>query len=247
MSREVLINGVWADPDSDWARRNGYDAKTKTFNIDRANKYLDNSVPVTGHLRKGILAYNKKMKKDLKRFYAAKQNPEFVRGPDGIFRMRPDIDAMREWGLQKAGGIRYWDNPKKWDRAFRSLPTTKRNALVAEKQKILDKRHREANPELVRLTQQEARTRSVPTKRFVARKAKTPRRKPVTKKKVSLWTQGRKLRQKKCARGSYRTVKPNKNTLITLCCPPGQWMPRKKKCKKSLQPHLRRTLRKRAR
>lgn len=234
------------------------------------------------------------------------------RTPEGVWRLRPEISAMRGWGRAMAkkkyghgGGIRYWDEAAKWDKQWRALPPAQREALVEFDQRLdaqmkapedvpmnqwpaaargakrtkqkertknfippmrhvpyvpgrtarltpfdnLSKKQRGAMfaPMGTKLSRKATRSMdawkpsSVPKKRFVAKKTK---RKPAAKKKTSLWTKGRKLRQKKCARGSYRTRKPNANTLITLCCPPGQWMPRKKKCKVSLAPHLKRTLRK---
>lgn len=47
----------------------------------------------------------------------------------------------------------------------------------------------------------------------------------------------RKLAQKRCARNSHRIVSPNTTTRIMVCCPPGQWMPRKKRCKVGLRAH----------
>lgn len=77
-------------------------------------------------------------------------------------------------------------------------------------------------------------------KKATAKKSKSPPRKSTAK-----WTKGRKLAQKKCAPDSYRVFKPNAKTLITRCCPPTEWMPRKKKCKVPLRPHLKRVPKKR--
>ncbi len=50
----------------------------------------------------------------------------------------------------------------------------------------------------------------------------------------------KKLAQKKCAKGSLRIITPKgrPDVRITVCCPPGQWMEKKKKCRVGLKPHL---------
>ena len=74
-------------------------------------------------------------------------------------------------------------------------------------------------------------------------------KKPKQAKSKAKWTKGRKLAQKRCARKSYLTIKPNAGTLLTLCCPPSKWHPRRKrkKCEGGLKKHLKRVPSKRKR
>lgn len=74
------------------------------------------------------------------------------------------------------------------------------------------------------------------------RKAAKPKRKSTAK-----WTKGRKLAQKKCARNSFLSIKQGPAKLLTLCCPPKKWHPRRKKnkCEGGLKKHLLRVPKKR--
>lgn len=48
----------------------------------------------------------------------------------------------------------------------------------------------------------------------------------------------KKMGLKRCARGSIRTRAANASTRILFCCPPGKWMPRKKKCRVGMAMHV---------
>lgn len=48
--------------------------------------------------------------------------------------------------------------------------------------------------------------------------------------------------QKKCARGSFRTKVVNATTQLILCCPPGKWSVRGKKCKVGMKLHAKHTM-----
>lgn len=53
------------------------------------------------------------------------------------------------------------------------------------------------------------------------------------------WPQ-KKLKQKRCARNSQRTIVPNgrPDVRIVICCPPGAWKVKRKKCDVGLRAHL---------
>lgn len=61
----------------------------------------------------------------------------------------------------------------------------------------------------------------------------------MTKTKASFrsWPR-KKLKQKKCVRGSIRVVKPKrrKDVRILVCCPPGKW--KKGRCVVGMKPHV---------
>lgn len=232
---DVLINGIWCHPDSDYARRYGYDQKTKTVNIQKGVEYLEKSkpvskVPLAQKIRREVDAEIKKVKSYSDDNWA----PSYRKGYEASVKhwaKQPKYDPKRA----QAYTDRYYEKSASGSYVPKTTPAAKRHFEKVR----------------ARSDAYHAAFKSESTKRSVSKKRKTPRTKkktPRTKKKTpraSLWTPGRKLAQKKCARNSFRTVKPNAKTLITLCCPPGKWMPRKKKCRVPLRPHLKRVPRKR--